>query len=68
MKIVAIVVACGFLQTMVNGFCELWQPPFAYKATKEVIVDSRWECPSCGNDNGNWTSICGRCGRSRPSS
>jgi hypothetical protein len=64
MKVVAIVIACGCLQAMVNGFCEFWEHPFSSKA----IVDSRWECPSCGNDNGDWTSICGRCGRSRPSS
>ena len=67
MKVVAIMVTCGCLQAMINGFCELWQPPFSYKAKKEVPVDSKWECSHCGHNNENWTSICGRCGWYRSS-
>ncbi len=32
----------------------------------EHMIDSRWECSYCGNSNGEWTSLCGKCGRYRP--
>lgn len=64
MKILAIAFAGGCIQFMVNGFCDLWKSPFSFKTEKEVIIDSQWNCSRCGHSNGDWTSICGKCGRS----
>lgn len=63
MRIVFITVGLLCLQILFSG-CSA-----SLHVTPEMIehmVDSRWECPKCGHSNGNWSTICSKCGESRP--
>ncbi len=67
MKILALVIGVGFLQVLVNGIVDFIPHP---KGTEHCEVEERqerWNCPHCENDNGDWTIICGRCGRTKGS-
>lgn len=66
MKSLAISLGLGCSQFMINQFCGFFEQPVRKETeSKIIVVDSRWECARCGNDNSDWSSICGRCGRSR---
>ena len=66
MKFVSLTFGLGYLQFMIDQVCGSIDAPIrAYKTNEIVQTDERWECSRCGNSNGEWTSICGRCGRSR---
>ena len=66
MKILVIALGLGCFQFMINQVTGCIEPPIRGKKVNEIVMtDSRWECSRCGNDNGDWTSICGKCGRSR---
>jgi len=64
----AIVIAFGFgaMQLLIDQSTALIDGMNSPRKFESVeIVNERWECSRCGNSNGEWTSICGRCGRSR---
>ena len=64
----AIVIAFGFgaMQLLIDQSTALIDGMNSPRKFESVeIVNERWECSRCGTSNGEWTSICGRCGRSR---
>lgn len=71
MKVLVLAFACGVFNyfmglttEFIDNLTGMRRKP---RASFHVqIVDERWECPRCNHDNGDWTSICGFCGRSRP--
>jgi len=63
MKILCFAFGLGFIQVLINGFTDFIDGPNQH-ITEQSIQEMHWECPSCGHDNGDWTSICGKCGRS----
>lgn len=68
MKIVALAIGLGMIQVLMNGVIDVIPPPKdGHKVLTEITAESteRWECVRCGNDNGEWTSICGKCGRTK---
>ena len=66
MKFLALALGLGCFQFMIDQVCGCIDAPIrSYKTNETVMIDDRWECSRCGKDNGDWTSICGRCGRSR---
>lgn len=68
MKILGLICGFGLMQFGIN---EAWgafkQPPAhtSFFMKKEIPVNERWECNRCGHTNSDWTSICGKCGRSK---
>lgn len=66
MKVLAVILCLGCSQVFIDGIVDLFPTPNRISHERPVMTAERWECPKCGNDNGDWTSICGRCGRSRP--
>ena len=72
MKIVALLVFFGMLQVCVDGFVDMLPTPGRHgwlkkqeKATTSQDWDDTWDCSKCENKNYSWTSICGKCGRSK---
>ena len=67
MKVLILMLGAGILQIGINGVTSVFPPPaahnFSYK--QEKIHDKTWNCSYCGHKNYNWTSICGKCGRSK---
>jgi len=64
MKILPLSVGIICVYSLIAGFSVC----FGASATYEVIqkpAPSRWECHHCRKLNEDWTSICGKCGRSR---
>ena len=64
MKALIFSLGLGCSQFAVDQFCEFFEQPLKNEITT-VIVNERWSCSRCGKSNGEWTSICGRCGRSQ---
>lgn len=64
MKILCFVCGLGFIQVLINGFTDFIDGPKSTYHREQSVQEMRWECPNCGHDNGDWTSICGKCGRS----
>lgn len=67
MKILCFCLACGCLQVLIDGatdFIDSRKYSNSNKKTEVTVYDKHWECPKCGHENCDWTSICGKCGRS----
>ena len=66
MKVLILMLGTGILQIGINGITSAFPSTaannFSYK--QEKTQDKIWNCSSCGHKNYNWTSICGKCGRS----
>lgn len=67
MNIFAVLFCVGCSQVLVDGIVDLVPAPYYISHERLEMNGERWECPKCGHDNNDWTSICGRCGRTKPS-
>lgn len=66
MKAIAIAFGFGAMQLLIaqsTTLVDFVNSPRRFESIE--IVNERWDCSRCGNSNGEWNSICGRCGRSR---
>lgn len=65
MKVFSIIIGFGCMQFMMNNFTG-WFEMNKKESGKHVMVKNEdWSCGRCGHSNSGWTSICGKCGRSR---
>ena len=66
MKALVFSLGLGCSQFLMDQTCAFVDQSLKKEVERKIIVvDERWGCSRCGNDNGDWTSICGRCGRSK---
>ena len=73
MKIFALISGLGIIQALINVNMNLIPQPSgspekliqSITIEESFEVNERWECSRCGHENGDWTSICGKCGRSK---
>jgi len=68
MKVLAIICGLGLFQATIDssvGFFKQPRPHLTLFPQKEGAWDDQWDCSRCGHKNYEWTSICGKCGRSR---
>lgn len=68
MKVFALICGLGLIQIMINEGAAFIKPPaphLFFLKPKEEDWGEKWVCSKCGHKNSGWTSICGKCGRSR---
>lgn len=68
MKILVLNIGLGIAQLFFNYTVDFIDETTGFRKPKLHIIsreDQRWECSRCGHDNSSWTSICGKCGRSK---
>jgi hypothetical protein len=67
MKVLALILGLGMIQATIDGIGSFFPAPKAHNFfyMKEKRWDDTWKCAHCGHTNYNWTSICGKCGRSK---
>ena len=63
MKVMLVCLGLGCCQVLLDEGCRFVGQSLG-RNTVEVETTQRWECSSCGHSNCDWTSICGKCGRS----
>ena len=68
MKIIALICGFGLIQVGITHSVQLFKQPPAHLSfflQKDEVSSGKWEYSRCGHKNSAWTSICGKCGRSK---
>jgi len=67
MKALALILALGMIHACIEGITSFLPAPQAhnFSYSPQEKWDDSWNCSHCGHKNYEWTSICGRCGRSK---